>query len=80
MTIRCKFTGGPLDGQLGHVASLDQAQIFFDKRQRTVYLYNRVDETEYEYYHDVSLGLTRRYDEAYEKFGDKSQQSVEFEA
>lgn len=76
MSIQVVFNEGPLHDMKARVTDLPALQIFFDKRQRAVYCYKKINETVYVFLPEVSQGLTDIYDKTYAKFGDKGQ-SVE---
>ena len=69
MTVPVTFDGGPLHGQVGNVADLPQVQIFFNQKDRLVYMYTRKDELQYVYDSASSKALSDKYDESFAKFG-----------
>lgn len=69
MQVPVKFDGGPLHGSVGYVRVLDEVLLFFDKRQRQIFMYKRTDELQYVFAPDESIALSEKYDEATEKLG-----------
>lgn len=78
MQVRVSFWSGPLHGSTAVTSKLQDFKVFFNERERLVYIYHR-DEREYTYDIDKSLRATGIYDQVKQFFEPKGGESVQFD-